>query len=138
MDNSQSKNETNQETTVQTINENIKDCKCYRQADVLDHCSEESHLSSQDLTQAKINLVTRLRAPNANNQTIQTLKPIPQEIDSRIANTLIKMENNGLTAITVKHIEYALKEVRKGKWTKSLFISANCVEAMFELSSKRQ
>jgi len=35
MDNSQPKNETTQKTTEQTINEN-KDCKCYRQADVLD------------------------------------------------------------------------------------------------------
>jgi hypothetical protein len=81
------------------------------QADVLDHCSEESHLSSQDLTQAEINLVTRLRAPKATNQqTItQELKPIAQEIDSRIANTLIKMENNGKAAITVKTTEYTLK-----------------------------
>lgn len=48
------------------------------QADVLDHCSEESHLSSQDLTQAEINLVTRLRAP-INATASQELKPISQE-----------------------------------------------------------
>jgi hypothetical protein len=36
MDNSQSKNETYQKTKPQTINENMEDCECYRQADVLD------------------------------------------------------------------------------------------------------
>jgi hypothetical protein len=36
MDNSQSRNETNRNTTEQIINENAEDCECYRQADVLD------------------------------------------------------------------------------------------------------
>jgi integrase len=80
------------------------------QADVLDHSSEESHLSSQVLPQVEINLVARLR-PLTNATTDQELKSIPQEIDAKIATTLIKMENNGLTTITVKHIEYALKQL---------------------------
>jgi len=76
------------------------------QADVLDHSSQDSLRIDKSRTS-----VTRLRAPNANNQTTQELKPIPQEIDSRIASTLIKLENNGLTTITIKTVEYCLKHL---------------------------
>jgi integrase len=75
------------------------------QADVLDHCSGNLH---HDISAIPI---TRLRALNANNQTIQQLKPIPQEIDSRIANTLIKAQNDALSDITLKSIEYSLKQL---------------------------
>jgi integrase len=59
------------------------------------------------------NPITRLRAPNANNQTDQELKPIAQDADSRIANTLIKCQNDALTPITVKAIEYSLRQLAK-------------------------
>ena len=36
MDDTQPENEMTQKTTEQTFNEKIKNCKCYRQADVLD------------------------------------------------------------------------------------------------------
>ena len=77
------------------------------QADVLDHCSRNLH---HDISETPI---TRLRAPNANNQATQELKSIPQDIDSRIANTLIKCQNDALTTITVKAIEYSLRQLAK-------------------------
>ena len=79
------------------------------QADVLDHSSEDSprvaKLSSQGI------LVARLRPQLSTETTTQQLKLIPQETDSRIATTLIKSENNALTPTTVKHIEYALRQL---------------------------
>jgi integrase len=47
------------------------------------------------------------------NETIQQLKPIPQETDSRIANTLIKGQNDALTPCTLKAIEYALRHLAR-------------------------
>jgi integrase len=46
------------------------------------------------------------------NQTLE-LKPIPQEIDARIANTLIKAQNDALTSCTLKAIEYALRHLAR-------------------------
>ncbi|HXX87687.1 MAG TPA: hypothetical protein VEH86_04490, partial [Candidatus Acidoferrum sp.] len=54
--------------------------------------------------------MARLRPPKA-NMTLQELKPFSQEVDSRIANTLIKCQNDALTPITVKAIEYSLKQL---------------------------
>jgi hypothetical protein len=49
MDSSQSRNETNRNTTEQIINENAEDCECYRQADVLD----QTRLRALTLSSAK-------------------------------------------------------------------------------------
>ena len=77
------------------------------QADVLDHSSGNLH---HDISETPI---TRLRALKPTNQetTTQELKPIAQKIDSRIAHTLIKCQNDALTPITVKAIEYSLKQL---------------------------
>jgi integrase len=79
------------------------------QADVLDHSRDVSHLSR--VVSGQVNTQTRLRPHSEGVVLTSNIKTIPPEIDSRIATTLIKMENNGLTSITVKHIEYSLKQL---------------------------
>jgi integrase len=46
-----------------------------------------------------------------NNQIL--LKPIPEDIDARIANTLIKAQNDALKSTTLKAIEYALRNLAR-------------------------
>jgi integrase len=47
------------------------------------------------------------------SKTIQELKSIPQEIDARIAHTLIKGQNDALTPVTIKAIEYSLRHLAR-------------------------
>jgi hypothetical protein len=47
------------------------------------------------------------------SKTVQELKSIPQDIDARIANTLIKAQNDALTPCTLKAIEYALRHLAR-------------------------
>jgi integrase len=77
------------------------------QADVLDHSSGKilrTFYFSQESPKA------RLRPP-AQELTTQQLKPIPPEIDSKIAYTLIQMKNNGKSFWTVKTVEWTLNHL---------------------------
>jgi hypothetical protein len=57
---------------------------------------------------------TRLRPLRTEEfSTTQELKPIPEPIDSRIANTLMTVQNNGNALNTVKEIRYRLRQLAK-------------------------
>jgi hypothetical protein len=46
-------------------------------------------------------------------EQLQELKAIPQDIDSRIATTLIKGQNDALGDLTIHNIERALKQLAR-------------------------
>jgi len=82
------------------------------QADVLDHSSQVSPTTSKIQDE---NSVTRLRAPKDMNQqtTTQELKPIAQDVDARIANTLIRAQNDALKPATIRNIERSLRRLAR-------------------------
>lgn len=54
---------------------------------------------------------TRLRPHSDTQDSNPLIKPIPPEIDARIANTLITIRNNGITTKVVKEIDYRLRQL---------------------------
>jgi len=74
------------------------------QADVLDHSSQEFLRISKNSQ--------RLDYDRMNQElTAQQIKLIPQSTDSKIANTLIQMQNDAKAHITIKTTEYTLRHL---------------------------